>query len=361
MNIELDRKWLLSAVKTANSVVNKRSPKEVLTRTLLQLADGKATVHGTDTETSVSVSTPISASEWSKALLPVQCVQFLDSSDSETVEISTSENATVVKCGHSKITLNTENPDEYPIPKITPKEDVTKVDGKAFQKALKQVLYATDEDAQRFALAAIKLEDSAQGLLCIATDGRRLSCSEIESISVGGLSVSSLLPCKAAKAVLGMHLDEAWLWESGPNICLSDSDGSTLFSARMVEGRYPNWRQVLPKLDDYYKAVVARDALLRVIKQAAIAADGETRAVDFRFQDGNLLAAAKATELGSSAVQMPIEFEGDVTMRLDYRFVADFVEHADETLEIHVKNDRNPAYLVSGEYRGVVMPMALEG
>lgn len=358
--IELDRQWLLSAMKTANTAVNRRSPKPVLTRLLLQIASGHAIVHGTDTETSISVATEVGSSEWSKALLPpVQVMPFLDSSESPTVQLTTDKNSVTVRCGVSQVTLNTENPDEFPIPQLTKSEDLTKVDGKAFHQAIKRVLYACDEDSTRFALGAIKLEDTASSLQCIGTDGKRLSLAEIDAIAVGGME-NGMLPVKGAKAILSMHLDEAWLWTNGANICLSDSSGSIMFSTRQTEGRYPNWRQVIPQLGDYTKAVVARDALLRLLRQAAIAAAVDTRAVDFRFENGNLLAAASSADLGSSSVQMPIEFEGEISTRLDHRLTSDFVEQADETIDIYLKNHLSPVYLKSGNYQGVLMPMAME-
>lgn len=360
----LDRKWLTQAIKAASTAVNKRSPKPVLTKVLVTASDGVLGVHGTDTELSVSAFQQIGHGVPERFLLPpIQALQFLDSSDAEVASVSADVGKVTLKCDRSEITFNTEDPLEYPSLKIEPPEDVTKVDGKLLQQGIRRTLYAADEDSSRFALGSILLSDSADGLLCVATDGRRLSRATVEAIAVGGLSSnqSLLLPVKAAKAILSMSLDEAWLWVNGNSICLADSD--TRFSTRMVEGRYPNWSQVIPALDGYQAVKTSREPLLRMLKQASIVANTETRGVDLSVEDGTLEAKSSSADVGSSDITMPVEYDGEpVTVKLDYGFLKDFFEPADEDATLFVKNSRSPVIVRSGDrYDGVLMPMALDG
>jgi DNA polymerase-3 subunit beta len=359
--MKLNRKWLMQAMKTASTAVNRRSPKPILQKLLLTRADGAIGIHGTDTELSVSVFQEAGHSVPERLLLPMEVLSFIDMSDAEDVTVSDDVGKVTILCNRSEVTFNTEDPAEFPVARLEPSENVTKVDGKLLQRAIKRVMYAADEDSNRFALGSVLLSDTPSGLLCVATDGRRLSKATVDAVAVGGLDDKCqwLLPIHSAKAICSMPIDEAWIWGDSSSIYFADA--TTRFSTRMVEGRFPNWKQVVPADDGLSVARLAKDPLVRLLKQASIVVNNETRGIDLSFSEGSLSAKAAMVDRGASSVQMPIEYEGEpVTVKLDYRYLLDFIEQAEDVVEIKVKASNAPVKLAGGAgYEGVLMPMAL--
>jgi DNA polymerase-3 subunit beta len=132
--------------------------------------------------------------------------------------------------------------------------------------------------------------------------------------------------------------------------------------SRLVEGRYPNWRQVFPKRDQAIQIGMIVGPLFASLRQAAIVTDHDSRGIDFTFGDGTLKLEATTAEIGNSQVEMPIAYDGQpITMKMDHRFVADFCKVLDnETgLIFEIETENSPALLSTDDgYAYVIMPMA---
>lgn len=147
------------------------------------------------------------------------------------------------------------------------------------------------------------------------------------------------------------------------NDILLRSNRCTMFS-RLVEGRYPNWRQVIPTRQDSIQIRMTAGPFHNVIRQASIVADQESRGLDFNFGDGILLLSAQTADLGQSRVELPINYDGDpIKLKLDYRFISDFLRvlELDTQFTMDIVNSTSAALLTTDDgYAYVVMPMALD-
>ncbi|MFO0917758.1 MAG: DNA polymerase III subunit beta [Planctomycetaceae bacterium] len=113
---------------------------------------------------------------------------------------------------------------------------------------------------------------------------------------------------------LALHANDVTVW------C-----GKTVISCQLVQGRFPEYRKVIPTsprttidlpVGPFYSAV----------RQAQIVTNEESRGVDFTFTKGTLRLSSKATDIGQSKIELPISYDGDdVTITFDPRFVADFL------------------------------------
>ena len=135
----------------------------------------------------------------------------------------------------------------------------------------------------------------------------------------------------------------------------------TIYS-RLVEGRYPNWRQVLPQRTTGHRIDMVVGPMFSALRQAAIVADQETRGIDLTFVDGTLRMIGSTAEIGDSQVELPIAYTGEeVTLTLDHRFIADFckVLDAETNFTFDMESGQAPALLTTEDgYGYVIMPMA---
>jgi DNA polymerase-3 subunit beta len=137
----------------------------------------------------------------------------------------------------------------------------------------------------------------------------------------------------------------------------------TIYS-RLVEGRFPKWREVLPQRTGAVQIELTVGPLHSALRQAAIVASEDSRGIDFTFGEGSLVLAASTAEVGQSRVEFPIPYDGaNITVTMDHRFIADFLKALDpeKTFTCEIENADGPAlYTTDDGYSYVVMPLARE-
>jgi DNA polymerase-3 subunit beta len=191
---------------------------------------------------------------------------------------------------------------------------------------------------------------------------------EAAAESVGGhesSDVPTIIPARALTVIeraLGDAEGDCQVAARGSDV-LVKSDKATIYS-RLVEGRFPRWRDVFPRRDGASKVELNVGPFLSTVRQAAIVTGDESRGVDFTFADGLLTLAARGKDVGQSRVELPIAYAGDkVTITLDPRYVVDFlrVVDLDKTVTVEFSDSDGPAvFNAEGGYRYVIMPLSRE-
>lgn len=370
MKISCDREKLASAFQIAASVANARSPKEILQNIKIEAAEDRVTLMGTDMETGIRIDVEgVDVQQPGRALLPVSRVGLIlrESSDQQLV-FETVGTETVVSGLNAEFKLPSANPDEYP--NVVGFEEVSyhELSARLFKEMVRRTSFATDPDSSRYALGGVLMELVGEEVMAVGTDGRRLARMSGHGKSVGGHQTSgntTIIPTKSLSLMersIG-DKEETVHIASRTNDVLLRTSRCTVYS-RLVEGRYPNWRQVIPKRDKSVRVDFNVGPFFNAIRQAAIVADTETRGLDFEFGQGSLVLSAKTANLGASRIEFPISYTGDsIKLKLDYRFVSDFLRvlEPDAMCSVDIASSTESALFTTADgYAYVVMPMALE-
>jgi DNA polymerase-3 subunit beta len=146
-----------------------------------------------------------------------------------------------------------------------------------------------------------------------------------------------------------------------PNDVLIRTPKATIYS-RLVEGRFPKWRDVFPQRSQALRIDVQVGPVYSALRQAAIVTDEDSRGIDFQFGEGKLVLVASAAEVGESRIELPIAYDGEpIAVTLDHRFVSDFLRALDPErgFTIEIENQESAAlFLTDDGYGYVVMPLA---
>jgi DNA polymerase-3 subunit beta len=134
--------------------------------------------------------------------------------------------------------------------------------------------------------------------------------------------------------------------------------GSVTVKTILVEGRYPNWQGVIPKAEGVAIGFQA-EPFLRAVKQASIVADKESSGVVFAFAPGDCTLSTRTADVGQSKVSVPVECDGEITLTMDYRFVAQWLASLPKDSEVTMRASSKsaPTLWVSGSTKYVIMPM----
>lgn len=370
MKISCERDKLAGAFQLAASIAQTRSPKEILHHVKLDVSGEQSLLMATDMETGIRIAVEgIEIEAAGKALLNVGRVgQILKESGDERLTIESDDNKIRIKGEHSEFNLPSANPDEYPTVVGFDEEKYHEIPAGLFREMVRRTIFATDPDSTRFALGGVLLELVGEEVIAVGTDGRRLARMIGKGNSIGGhetVGSTTIVPVRSLTLMersIGDGDESVHIATRGNDILLR-SNRCTMFS-RLVEGRYPNWRQVIPTRQDSIQIRMTAGPFHNVIRQASIVADQESRGLDFNFGDGILLLSAQTADLGQSRVELPINYDGDpIKLKLDYRFISDFLRvlELDTQFTMDIVNSTSAALLTTDDgYAYVVMPMALD-
>ena len=344
----------LSTVKAA--VGNGNRP------TLANVRLGNGVAEATDLELRICCETDYHGAS---ILLPHQrLTAILSAATGDEVTLTPGDTTCRVQVGRGEWTLPTENVGEFPTwtPDEATRRAVCRIPADQFCRAVKSVAYAADSESSRYALGGVLVEVKDGVVTFVATDGRRLSRYDVETDQAVDDS-TTLWPSRAINVVasLASHSEGAVQLEVAGNELVATIDG-TVVAARVVEGRYPKWRDVIPERDAKATAINARE-LVAATRQAAIVTSEQSKGVKFVFTTEGIHLTARSSEAGESSVTCPhLEFGQEATVNLDPHYVVDFLRNVDdgEPVQIEAVDAQSAVVIRCGDATGVIMPLAAE-
>lgn len=369
MKITCQREPLANAFALAASIAPTRSPKEVLQNVKITAAGDRFILTATDQEVGIrlEVDEGVTIDSEGAALLPVSRMNLIlrESSD-ESLSIEATDSGIQVRGSRSKFQLPAGNPDEFPVVRDFDQESYHQIPVRLFREMIKRTVFATDVESSRYALGGVLLEMEEKSVIAVGTDGRRLARMEGEGVSVNDHrteGMTTIVPTRAIQLIeraLGDAEENVDVATSGNDLLIRTS--KAVIYSRLVEGRYPNWRQVLPQRENAVQLDVTIGPLFAALRQAAIVTDVDSRGIDFHFGDGTLRMEARTADLGESQVELPIAYDGEpITLTLDHRYLADFCKVIDNeaTVIMEIESAKSPAVMNTDDgYAYVIMPMS---
>lgn len=370
MKIVCDREQLLSAFQTAALVSPTRSPKPILRNVKFDATEGPLVLMATDLEVGIRIEVPqVEVLERGSIVLPTaQLGPILKEMIDERLTIDADPQRILIQGDRSRFVLPTQNADEFPNVLGFEEQGYFEIPARLLKELIRRTLFATDVESARYALGGVLLEFQPDLMIAVATDGRRLAKMEAPCQEVGTRETDDMMTIVPSRAMQlierAMGNPEAIVHVSARrNDVLVRSDRATIYS-RLVEGRFPRWRDVLPQRQDSVRIDVIVGPLYSALRQASIVTDDESRGIDFEFQEGSLVLTAATNQIGQSRVEFPIAYSGSpVKITLDHRFVADFLRvlEPEKTVSLDIQNNEAAALFTTDDgYGYVVMPLARE-
>lgn len=368
MKVTCDREKLLAAFQTAAGVAPARSPKPILQNIKLEVSEQGAILMATDLEVGIRIQVPgLEVHVPGSAILPLQRFgSILRESSDEQLRLEADAQGTIVRGQRSEFKLPAENPDEFPAVAEFNEQKYHELPARLLREVIRRTIFATDNESSRYALGGVLLEMTPDRITAVGTDGRRLAKMEVPAQSIGGHQSGDSMTIVPTKA---MQLLERALSDSDAEIQIAARSNEVLVKSpratiytRLVEGRFPRWRDVFPQRTGTVKIDLAVGPLHSAVRQAAIVTSEESRGVDFTFENGSLVLSGRAAELGQSRVELPVAYDGPaISIKLDPRYVSDFLRVLDpeKTFSLELKDAESAAVCSTDDgYGYVIMPLA---
>ena len=369
MRIQCNREQLLAAFQTAALVASSRSPKAILQNVKIEVQGDKAVLMATDMEVGIRIEvTGLTTEVPGCALLSVQ--QFgsiLRESSDEALSIDSDGQAVTVRGQRSRFRLPSGNPQEFPQIAEFATDNYHTLPARLLKELIRRTLFATDTESSRYALGGLLLEMESERVIVVGTDGRRLAKMEgpaqVVGTPVGSSDAMTIVPSRSMQLIERSLTDgeaEVHLAMRGNDFMVQSP--TLMIISRLVEGRFPRWRNVLPNRPDAVQIELTVGPLHAAVRQAAIVASGESRGIDFTFGRGSLVLSGVTADVGESRVEMPIAYDGEeITLCMDHRFLSDFLRVLDPETNFRlniVDGDSAALCQTDDGYGYVIMPLA---
>lgn len=352
---------LRAALAAVSKAVQTRGAKPVLANVLIDAG----TMTATDLE--LRIVAPLPGATGGPVLLPharlEQIVRSLVGADEVTLTVDGT--TCVVEAGQSRWRLPVEDAAEFPVHQDRPAKPIARMPADQFVRLMQLVRPATDNDSSRYALGGVLVEFKGGVLSFVATDGRRMAVSSCE-IDQACDNSETLVPRAAVDTVIRLAsqqgVDAVQLETTGTELVATIDDA--LVFARLVEGRFPKWRDVEPK-HDVPTTKANKAALLHAVRQAAVCTSETSKGVQFAFGHKAITLSGKSAEYGESFAVCDVAEAGhQCKVSLDPRYLQDWLEWPSiddaETITVHAKDAQSAVVLSNGDVRCVIMPLAAD-
>jgi DNA polymerase-3 subunit beta len=233
---------------------------------------------------------------------------------------------------------------------------------------IERTMYAASSDETRYNLNGVYLEklEEAGKLRMVATDGHRLAYVDRSfGADLEGLADGLIIPRKGLSELKRLvdedDADEVELGFEGNN-GLARKGGVTLVM-RLIEGEFPNYRQVVPK-DAKISLTLPTEPLVHALRRVALLSAERSRAIKFELASGQLSLSSNNPDLGDAREELDVDFAGDpLSIAFNARYLMDALAVCGaKEVRLVFKDSLSPTQIIpadDADSLAVVMPMRL--
>ncbi|AEG58309.1 DNA polymerase III subunit beta [Desulforamulus ruminis] len=320
MKIICTRQNLIQGVTTAQRGVSPKNPLPILSGILLSAKDNQLELKATDLEMGIQCTVPANIQEEGSIVLPAKyLVEIVRRLPDTPIQIETEQGINaVIRYGQSEITINGFESEEFPAFPAPQGNDTFSLPEEELKEILRQILFATSNDENRPVFTGVLMEMSEGDLRLIATDTHRLALREEKVADIAG-EKNIIIPGKALNElsrVIGAP-DRKVDISLGDNQIIFSMEDTRLVS-RLIEGQFPNYRQVIPQGHKTRLRIKTKD-LLESLERASLLARVGTQIVRLSLETDKMIIFAN-TEVGRIHEEVPIYLEGEA-MQISFNAV----------------------------------------
>ncbi len=368
MNLSIAKDQLLAGLQAVQNVVSTRTTLPILSNVLVRAEGDRLEFTATDLDVTVCCAVEAKIAKPGATTIPVKKLFGIarELSGNE-IDLEVDEkNVCSVRCGASFYKINGLSAEEFPpLPKFKDDKKVT-LPQETVKGMMKKTSFAISTDEARYVLNGIFISLKDHKMTMVATDGRRLALVD-EEVDVTEKSQGEfIIPAKAVNELNRLLQEkgevEIKYAENQAAFTLKDEKGgSVLIITKLIEGNYPNYRQVIPG-ETKERIALPREEFLHALKRAEIMTSEKANSVKLAFGKNNLAITANAPEVGEARESIAVNYKGkEMAIAFNPKYLIDPLNAlVQDEVFIELIDELSPGVLkINGPFLYVVMPMRL--
>ncbi len=371
MRLTCDRTVLVDKLNILARGVSTRSALPVLSGVLLQASEGRLDLYSTDMELSIKASLTTSATIESDGEVVVPARLFSDvvrNLSADEVVIDATESAVKVAGGRAEFSLNAWSASDFPQTSTFDMSDAFTVSREPFGATLGKVGRAASRDETRPILTGVLVSITGDILKMVATDSYRLAVKETKLEVALATDIEAIVPVKALTevarlaAALGDGEIRIVVSENQVVFHLPDPAGDIWLASRLIDGQFPNYRQLIPETFDH-RVRLERDGFAAAARRVSLLAQ-KNAPLRLGFGPGRLQLRALTQDVGQAEEVLDVPFEGEEAFEIGFNpaYLVDGIDAFDEdAVELSFTSPLRPGLVSGGDgsFVYLIMPIRL--
>jgi DNA polymerase-3 subunit beta len=371
MLFEVDKDILLKSVLISDSVISSKNINTVLSNCLFNIENGYLIVTGTDNDIAVRSSMNVSAdNNFSFTVNGTKLIQILKELPKGEVIIDIDNNyMTSIKSKSKEVKgiykILGSNAEEFPIIKIPENDNTIDFDQNVFKEMIRNVIYAASTDSVKPSFNGIFIITEKKGFLSsVASDSRRLSLCTRPVNDSAEIKDGIIIPLKTIQEIQKILTTGNAKFLVMGNQCYFQI-GHTEIISRLVDGQFPNYKQVIPK-DYSQKVVVSTKKLIESLRRVMIFTKEPSFKIVLNFSKNLLTMESKTPELGEASEEVIIESSSDekIKIGINAQYLMDSIKDINAlSIEICITGQMSPVTIIpenDNKTVAVIMPIQIK-
>jgi DNA polymerase-3 subunit beta len=359
---------LLAQLQTATRVASTRSAVQALSGVMVSApADSPPELLATDMEIGLRVPLSADVARPGSAVLPARLLLDVARAlpaEQLTLELRTAEQDVELICGPSTFHLRTLRAEDFPnLPAPAPDSRVS-LPADAFVETVNRVARSASRDETRPVLTGVLMSASGQQLRMVATDSYRLSVKETALVAPLSGSLEANVPARALQELVRIAQQapsDSVAVSVGQNQVVFEL-GDVVLSSRLIDGQFPNYRQLLPESVEH-ELRLSSPELTDVVRRISLLAQ-KNAPLRLSFSEGTLTVSAQTPDIGEASEAIPVPFAGEpFEIGFNPEFLRDGLESIDsDELVLKLISPLRPGLIESpdtGDFVYLIMPIRL--
>jgi DNA polymerase-3 subunit beta len=372
MRFTINRDHFTSGLQQVLNVVGARATMPILGNVLIEAADGKVCLTTTNLDMSIRCGIVAQIDEPGTLTLPVRKLAAIVS-DLPSLEVkveATSQQARIMSGTATFRIMGISSEDFPPLPNFADKHSFV-LKQEDLSTMLRCVSYAQSQDESRYIMNGVSFNFSEGKMTLAATDGRRLAVISREMSVSDENAGSIILPARTCAEVMR-------LLGQGETVRISFNDRQVAFEvktagedggltdsvylvSKVVEGAFPNYRQVIPRETDQH-LTLNREILLNTVRRASRVTSDKNNSVKVSMKPGTLEVAGSSPDVGESRISVNVDYSGpEVNVAFNPQYLMDPLKALtrDEII-FEFKDELSPGVIRTPDgFLCVIMPLRL--
>jgi DNA polymerase-3 subunit beta len=364
MKLKVSKQELQDRLSNIQNIVEKKSTMPILSHFLLDVRKTGCSITATDIETAIREPMEAEAEQEGRLCIPAKKLFEIVREVEGDITIE-SEDAQWIKvgAGRSSFRLACLAPEEFPAWPEMKEAYELEIDSEVLLQMIEKTLYSAGESDTRYTLNGLLFNLLEDTLTVVGTDGHRLACITRQMPKAAEEEKKVIVPRKTTSELRKFLGEEgkAAVVIGANHILFRISDIE--FLARLIEGTYPNYQQVIPG-DSDKMLKIDREALIKALRRVSVISRERSNAVKLDIAPSLLSLSSSNPDLGEAKDEVAMEYSGEeLAVGYNARYMLDALSAmsaASVTLEL--KDQLSPTLLKQegdDTYRCVIMPMRI--
>ena len=368
MKFTCDRSALVDKLAILARGVSTRSALPVLSGILLQASEGRLDLFSTDMELSIKASLATAIERDGEIVAPARLfTDVVRNLPGDQVVVEAGEAAVKVAAGRAEFSLNAWSASDFPQTSTFDTSAAFAIGREPFVETLSKAGRAASRDETRPILTGVLMTILGDTLKMVATDSYRLAVKETKLEKALDTEVHAIVPVRALGEVARLATAmsdgdiEVAIGENQALFKLGDPTGDVWVASRLIDGQFPNYKQLLPDSFDH-EVTLAKDELMAAARRVSLLAQ-KNAPLRLSFADHKLTMKALTQDVGQAEESLDVEFAGEAfEIGFNAAYLIDGIDAIDDAgVVLRFTSPLRPG-LVSGSDGGfvyLIMPIRL--